>query len=164
MKALLKVSGIPSQRAKELQNGGLDANQQTPIIEIAHGLGNPCRHCLTQIAEGDEMLIFSYRPFETLQPYAETGPIFLHKESCELFESNQLPKWFVNLEPAIVRGYDKNHWICYETAEVVSGCDLTKTCVNILNNEKVSYLHIRSKFNCFQCKVERGELNSKNRV
>jgi hypothetical protein len=155
VKMKLKVTGISSQKVKELQNGGLDENHQTPLIEIAHGQGNPCRHCLNLIAEGDEMLILSYRPFKEQQPYAETGPIFLHKESCKLYDRDQLPKWFVNLQPALVRGYDENHWICYETAEVVSGQDLTKTCVNILNNEKVSYVHIRSKFNCFQCKVER---------
>jgi hypothetical protein len=155
-KIKLKVSGISSQKVTELQNNGLDANQQTPIIEIAHGLGNPCRHCLTQIAEGDEMLILSYRPFDEPQPYAETGPIFLHKETCQHYESDELPKWFVHLEPALVRGYNKNHWICYETAEVISGQDLTKTCMKVLKNKKVSYVHIRSKFNCFQCKVERA--------
>jgi hypothetical protein len=155
-KMKLKVSGISSQKVKELQEGGFDANQQPAQIHTAEGLGNPCRHCLNLIAEGDEMLILSYRPFDALQPYAETGPIFLHKEACKHYDNDELPKWFVSLEPALIRGYDKNNWICYETADVVPGRDLTKTCMNILNNGKVSYVHIRSKFNCFQCTVERA--------
>ena len=60
------------------------------------------------------------------------------------------------MDPALVRGYDSNDWICYETGAVVAGRDLAAYCAEILANPKVSYVHVRSKFNCFQCRVDRG--------
>ncbi len=154
MKLLIK--GIPSSIVSEFQNGGSDANNQQPQVHEAKGLQNPCRHCLQLIPEGEEKLVLSYRPFDKLQPYAETGPIFLHNYQCKQYVSGELPEWFNYLNPAIVRGYDKNHWINYDTGTVVSGSELDESCRKILKDENIKYVHIRSKFNCFQCQVERA--------
>jgi len=37
---------------------------------------------------------------------------------------------------------------------VVPGRDLTTACRTILADPTVAYVHIRSKYNCFQCRVE----------
>lgn len=152
----ISVRGIPSDVSRRLQAGGEDSNRQPPVRCIARGLANPCRHCLQLIADGQEKLVLSYRPFAELQPYAETGPIFLHAHDCARYESDRLPDWFAYLEPAIVRGYGGDHWIKYETGAVVSGKDLTQRCHKILDDADVAYVHIRSKFNCFQCRVDRA--------
>ncbi len=151
-----KVKGIATTEAQLLQTGGLDANQQPAQVHIADAGANPCRHCLGLIVEGDEMLILGYRPFDGVQPYAETGPIFLHKNSCEHYDSDQLPDWFEFLDPAVIRGYTNKDWIVYETGAVVAGSELSATCHAILSDPAVAYIHIRSKFNCFQCRVERA--------
>ena len=90
-----------------------------------------------------------------LQPYAETGPIFLHASECARYEEERLPAWFDYLDPAIVRGYGGDHWIRYDTGDVVRGSELTDACRRILADETVAYVHIRSKYNCFQCRVDR---------
>ena len=151
----LVIRGIPSEHAHQLRAGGPDANGQPPLRNIAQGMGNPCRHCLRMIAEGDEKLVLSYRPFDRAQPYAEAGPIFLHANACPPYEGDRLPAWFAHLSPAIIRGYGHDYWIKYETGDVVAGGDLTATCRKILANTDVAYVHIRSKFNCFQCRVDR---------
>ena len=151
----LQVRGISSTEVTRLREGGKDSNGQAPVVEVAGGGRNPCRHCLGFVEEGQDMLILGYRPFTDLQPYAETGPIFLHKDSCERYEDTVLPDWFEFLDPAIIRGYSENHWIRYETAEVVSGGELSDTCEKILTDPAVAYVHIRSKLNCFQVQVER---------
>src|SRR5882762_5783410 len=138
------------------RRGGPDANGQPALLRVAEGWANPCRHCLGLIVEGDEKLVLAYRPFDELQPYAETGPIFLHKSSCDRYESESLPAWFDYLDPAIVRGYGDDHWIRYDTGNVVPGTELTTACRSILGDATVAYVHVRSKFNCFQCRVERG--------
>ena len=152
---MILVTGMPSAHAEQLRNGGTDANGQVPVHVKAQGKSNPCRHCLQQIEEGDDMLILSYRPFETVQVYAETGPIFLHKNDCTHYQEHQLPDWFQQINPAIIRGYNQQDWILYETGKVVSGTELTLACETILSQPDVSYVHIRSRFNCFQCRVER---------
>lgn len=152
----LSVRGIPSEEVDQLRRGGPDANGQPALLRVAEGLANPCRHCLGLIAEGDQKLVLAYRPFDALQPYAETGPIFLHAESCERCESDAMPAWFDFLEPAIVRGYGEDHWIRYDTGDVVPGRELTTACQAILGDATIAYVHIRSKYNCFQCRVDRG--------
>ena len=111
----LAVRGIASDEVRRIHEGSADANGQPALVRIAEGLANPCRHCLELIAPGDEKLVLAYRPFATVQPYAETGPIFLHKQPCGRYASDALPAWFVCMDPAIIRGYDGDDWIRYET-------------------------------------------------
>ena len=152
----LSIQGIPSAEVNRLRQGGADVNGQPALIRISEGLSNPCRHCLGLIAEGEEKLVLSYRPFGSLQPYAEIGPIFLHKNPCNRYQSDKLPAWFDYLDPSIIRGYGSDDWILYPTGDVVPGADLTAACRRILEDSTVAYVHIRSKYNCFQCRVDRA--------
>jgi len=152
----LAIRGIPSEHVQSLRSGGPDAHGQTPLQRRAEGSGNPCRHCLGLIAEGDDKLVLAYRPFAAAQPYAEVGPIFLHGGDCERYDSDRLPAWFDYLQPALIRGYGADDWIRYETAEVLPGSELTAACERILADPAVAYAHIRSRFNCFQVRVERA--------
>jgi len=152
----LRVRGIPTEYVDRIRRGGPDAYGQPALLRMAKGVANPCRHCLGLIAEGDEKLVLAYRPFDETQPYAETGPIFLHKEPCERYERETLPAWFAYLQPAIIRGYDVDHWIRYDTGDVIAGTELAAACERILSDDTVAYIHVRSKFNCFQCRVDRA--------
>lgn len=152
----LSVQGIPSAYVDRVRDGGPDANGQTALVRRAEGGANPCRHCLQLIAAGDEKLVLAYRPFDQEQPYAEVGPIFLHRQACERYDGEGLPAWFRYLQPAIVRGYGHDHWIRYETGDVVAGHELAAVCQRILSEPLVAYVHIRSKYNCFQCRVDRA--------
>jgi hypothetical protein len=150
------IRGIPTDDVTRIRGGGPDANGQPALRRVAEGVANPCRHCLGLIAEGDQKLVLAYRPFATLQPYAETGPIFLHDDTCPRYESAALPPWFDFLEPAVIRGYDADDWIRYDTGDVIPGRELGAACQSILGDPTVAYVHIRSKFNCFQCRVDRA--------
>jgi hypothetical protein len=152
----LAVRGIPTEEVQRLRAGGPDAHGQPPLTRTAEGLANPCRHCLDLIAPGDEKLVLAYRPFAAPQPYAEVGPIFLHKASCERYDRDALPAWFAFMDPAIIRGYDGDDWIRYDTGQVVAGPQIDATCRQILADASVAYVHVRSKFNCFQCRVDRA--------
>jgi len=152
----LRVRGIATEQAVSLRKLEPDANGQTPVEMISDGKSNPCRHCLGLIAKDDAMLLLAYRPFDALQPYAETGPIFLHRDVCTHYDSNTMPAWFDYFDPAIIRGYGENHFIRYDTGNAVRGKDLTTASQSILQDESVAYVHIRSKFNCFQCRVDRA--------
>ena len=151
-----RVRGIPTDEFERLRAGGSDAHGQAPLVQTADGGANPCRHCLGLIAEGEPKLVLAYRPFAgDAQPYAETGPIFLHQAPCGRYDGDELPRWFASLDPAAIRGYDANDWIRYETGQIVRGHELAQACEQILANAAVSYVHVRSRFGCFQCRVER---------
>lgn len=152
----LVVRGIRTDEVDRLRRGAPDANGQPALTRVAEGVANPCRHCLGLIAEGEEKLVLAYRPFDAVHPYSETGPIFLHKGPCERYRSDALPTWFDFLDPAIIRGYGEDDWIRYDTGNVVAGPTLTGTCREILADDTIAYVHIRSKYNCFQCRVDRA--------
>jgi hypothetical protein len=152
----LAIRGIRTDQVDRLRRGGSDANGQPALTRAAQGVANPCRHCLELIREGDEKLVLAYRPFDSLQPYAEVGPIFLHAAACERYESESLPGWFDYMDPAIIRGYGSDEWIRYDTGHVVPGVELTAACRAILSDPTIEFVHIRSKFNCFQCRVDRS--------
>jgi len=152
----LIVRGLDTEEVVRFRRGAPDANGQRALSRTAEGVANPCRHCLDLIAEGDDKLVLSYRPFDTVQPYAETGPIFLHARACARYESDRLPAWFDFLDPAIVRGYDGEDWIRYDTGQVVAGPEIDSACRRILADPSVAYVHVRSRFNCFQCRVDRA--------
>lgn len=153
---VLRVRGIPTEAFQHLHRGGADANGQAPQIRIAEGGANPCRHCLELIAPGEDKLVLSYRPFPDAQPYAETGPIFLHNVTCPRYERDAVPAWFAFLDPAAIRGYDAQDWIRYDTGQIVRGREIAEVCETILRDNAIAYVHIRSKFGCFQCHVDRG--------
>jgi hypothetical protein len=152
----LSVRGIASDAVDRIRRGGPDANGQPALPRLAEGAANPCRHCLGLIGEGEEKLVLAWRPFDAPQPYAEIGPIFLHRERCERYASDALPAWFDFMDPALIRGYGADDWIRYETGSVVPGRELTAACRRILADDAIAYVHIRSKFNCLQCRVDRG--------
>src|SRR5690349_14713046 len=74
---VVRFVAMPTEVARAFQQGAPDANGQPPERHLSDGDGVPCRHCLTTVAAGDPYLLLAYRPFSTLQPYAECGPIFL---------------------------------------------------------------------------------------
>lgn len=152
----IAVQGIASEHVNHVRGGGPDANGQPALVRVSQGAANPCRHCLQLIEEGEEKLVLAYRPFAAPQPYAEVGPIFLHRHACTRYVGDRLPAWFAYLQPAIIRGYGHDDWIRYETGNVVAGEQLTATCERILHDSSVAYVHVRSKFNCFQCRVDRA--------
>ncbi len=151
----LHVQGIPTPDYERLRTGGIDAYGQSPLVRISEGPANPCRHCLGLINEGEPKLVLAYRPFAAPQPYAETGPIFLHQNTCARYDSDALPGWFAFLDPAAIRGYGADDWIRYDTGQIVRGSELAGACASILSDASIAYVHVRSKYGCFQCRVDR---------
>lgn len=147
---------MPSETARGFREGLPDAHGQPPERHISDGAGNPCRHCLADIAEGDPFLIFAWRPFPALQPYAETGPVFLHAEECERHdEAAGMPAMFLERERFLLRGYGHDDRIVYGTGQVVATADLTQASAALLDRPDIAYLHVRSAgYNCYQCRIE----------
>lgn len=156
MKLLFKA--LPTQEVRAQQAGGPDAYGMPPERRISDGHGVPCRHCLKNVGAGEAYLILAYRPFPALQPYAETGPIFLHAEPCErAADADMLPELFGNTASYIVRGYGHDDRIVYGTGAVVPTPEIRDRAGQLLGRPEIAYLHMRSaKNNCYQCRIERG--------
>jgi len=154
----LKFLGIETATAESLRAGGPDANGQPAHHMTSDGGGNPCRHCLTNIAGGEDMLVVGHRPFPAPQPYAELGPIFLHARACERYEAGgEAPEVRWNSPSYIVRGYGHNDWIVYGTGEVTPSEDIPARAADLLARDDIAYVDVRSaQNNCFQYRIERA--------
>ena len=153
---MIRFQGIETSEFERLRDGGADANGQPPLRRRAEGLENPCRHCLQMIPEGEEKLVLAYRPFEELHPYSEVGPIFLHTTACERYDGAEPPWWFEYMQPALVRGHRKGEWIAYDRSAAVPGGEIAERCEAVLCDPEIAFVQVRSKYGCFQCRVERG--------
>jgi hypothetical protein len=148
---------MPSEDAENLWAGGTDAYGFLPETQVSTGAGHPCRHCLQNIEEGDELLVFAYRPFPTLQPYAETGPIFLHKKPCRRYQAEEAtPAILTTSRDYILRGYSADDRIVYGTGAVTLKDDVSLYAAQLFERDEIAYVHVRSaRNNCYQCRIDR---------
>jgi len=156
--ASIKFISMPTETVQALQAGGTDANGQVPERHVSDGDGVPCRHCQEDVKAGEPYLILNYRPFPAAQPYAESGPIFLHADKCPRYpETDALPPVFAVRKLILIKGYNRDDRIVYGTGSLVTPQDLTAVAGGILARDDVAYVHARSAYNnCFQCRIERA--------
>ena len=155
----ITFKAMETAEARAFQSGALDAHGQKPERHISDGDGVPCRHCQRDVAAGEPYLILAYRPFPAPQPYAETGPIFLHAEPCERYpESDHMPEMFrKNGRRYLLKGYNAGDRIVYGTGTIVAPDELSAAAAQILERDDVRYVHIRSATNnCYQLRAERA--------
>jgi hypothetical protein len=154
----LRFIALPTDGVRRLQSGGPDAHGQPPERHISDGDGVPCRNCLTDVAAGEPYLVLAYRPFATLQPYAECGPIFLHAEACARYaDEGSPPALFAARRHLLIRGYGADERIVYGTGRQIAAADLADAAAEVLRRPAVAFVHVRSAANnCYQCRIERA--------
>jgi hypothetical protein len=152
----IRFTALPTETAARYRAGARDAYGLPPERHVSDGPGNPCRHCLGFVPEGEAMLVLAHRPFHALQPYAETGPIFLCANSCPRWEGEGLPP-ALSSPNYIVRGYGQDHRILYGTGAVLPTDGIEARAEALLADARVAYLHVRSARNsCYQCRIDRA--------
>lgn len=149
---------MSSAIAESYWKGAPDAYSQLPERHISDGDGAPCRHCLSDVAAGEAYLILAYCPFPTHQPFAETGPIFLHAGPCRRYdEAAGLPPMFLERPCYLLRGYDADDRIVYGTGRIEKPNQIIPAAQEIFARDEVAYIHLRSGLNnCFQCRIDRA--------
>lgn len=153
----ITFEALPTEAVRALQRGGPDAYGHKPEQKISDGDGVPCRHCMKNIAAGEAYLVLAYRPFPELQPYAETGPIFLHAAECDRALAGSKQPEMLASPDYIVRGYGADDRIVYGTGAVVATAGIAEKAGTLLARDDIAYVHVRSaRNNCYQCRIERA--------
>lgn len=147
---------LPADVTSHYRAGGADAYGRAPERRVSDGMGVPCRASLRMVPAGAAYLIVAHRPFAALNPYTETGPIFVSLDMPLTDPSPDLPD-FLHSPRYILRGYCAEDRIVYGTGAIIETSDLIAASAALLAREDVAYAHIRSATNnCFHCRVERG--------
>lgn len=153
---MIRFVPLPTDTVRALQSGATDAYGLLPERRMSDGDGYPCRHCLRMIPAGREVLVLAHRPFPALQPYAETGPIFLCADRCDAGGGEDLPEVLASTD-YIVRGYGPDDRIVYGTGAVVPTGAIPAEAAARLADPRVAYVHVRSaRNNCYQLRIDRA--------
>ena len=140
-----------------VRRGGPDALGRPAERAISDGQGNPCRSCLQEIPEGEEMLILSACPFPSPQPYAEVGPIFLCARDCAPWNGPGVPPVLETSPDYLLKGYAPDHRIVYGTGHVTPREEVAAYAEDLLADDRIAFVDVRSaRNNCFQCRITSG--------
>lgn len=153
---MIRFIALPTATAEALRHGP-DAYGNACEHRIAEpGDVIPCRHCLTRLGPGAPYVIAAHRPFAGLNPYTETGPVFLCDGDCPRGGGTALPAFFTSPH-YITRAYSADERIIYGTGSVTATADIAARCEELLADPATAFVHVRSASNnCFFCRVERG--------
>lgn len=154
----IRYTPIQTEIVARWRAGQPDAYGLTPErVAASDGGGTPCRHCLAQVPAGRPYLIVAHRPFLGLNPYTETGPLFVCADDCASGGGGDFPADMMPAPSYIVRGYSAEERIIYGTGGVVPVTDIPARCEALFERPEVAFIHIRSAANnCFQCHVDRA--------
>lgn len=151
----MQFTPLPTDLVQALRSGAPDANDLIPEHAISDGMGNPCRHCLRTIPKGAEMLILAHRPFDTLHPYAELGPIFLCAEACAQGGGTQLPEIMKTSPGYLIKGYGADDRIIYGSGAIVPQDQIERYASSVFEEHDAAYLHVRSASNnCYLLRID----------
>ena len=155
---MFRIVAMTTEDVRAYQAGAPDAYGNPPERAVSEGGGNPCRHCLRYIPEGEEMLILAHRPFAQAQPYAETGPIFLCAKPCDRHEDGGgMPEVLAGSPDYLIKGYSAGERIVYGTGAVTPTDQIGAAVARIFERPDVAYIHVRSaRNNCYQARIERS--------
>lgn len=150
----LTYAPLSTATVAALRADGPDANGQPPERATSDGGGNPCRHCLCAIPKGAPMLICAHRPFDTLHPYAECGPIFLCAEDCAAHSGSALPEILTTSPTYLLKGYTADQRIYYGTGQITPAADIPTYAAALLARDQVAFVDVRSASNnCFMTRI-----------
>jgi hypothetical protein len=102
------------------------------------------------------MLILAYRPFGALQPYAETGPIFLCAGTCARHDDAVRPTVLDSSPDYLLKAYGSEERILYGTGRVTPSDEVESYATRMLARPDVAFVDVRSaRNNCFLLRLRR---------
>jgi Protein of unknown function (DUF1203) len=115
--------------------------------------GYPCRHCLRWALPGERMILFPFAAIPPGRPYSESGPIFVHADSCERYRATEeYPAEF--REGRVIRAYNSQHDMI--AAEAADGAGPEAVIERFLHKPETAFVHVRSvSHGCYTMEIER---------
>lgn len=151
----LTYSGLPTHIVRDIKSRGRDTYDLPIEHHISDGHVYPCRHCLGVIPKGAPYLVLAHRPFNGVNPYTETGPIFLCADNCTAYEGSKVPP-AMDSPTYLMRGYTADERILYGTGTVTKRPDIMARAAEILHNPDAAFVDVRSAMNnCWQSRITR---------
>lgn len=125
--------------------------------EVATGYG-PCRSCLNVFRPGEERrILFTYNPFDGVDPYPSPGPIFIHEALCSRYEQDSIFPPAIRSLPLTLEGYGEGRWLI--ARERPGENEIELAIQRIFDHPAVRYIHVRNtEAGCFIARIERPHI------
>jgi hypothetical protein len=127
-------------------------------VEIAGGTG-PCRQCLRTFDVGNESrILFTYNPFDGIDPYPSPGPIFIHLDPCSTYANATEFPAAIRALPLIFEGYDGKRWVVARERVTAGRTEAAELAIQkIFQQPDVDYIHVRhGDAGCFIAQIDRA--------
>lgn len=148
---------IPTETATRWRETGRDDAGNALGRSISTGSGAPCRHCLRNGAEGEEMLLGSYNLAGPVGIYWTPSPIFLHATPCVHYGGADEIVQIVRTSLVSVRAYDRGQMCLYDLGAVAQGDEADAPLARAMADARTSFVNIHTaKPGCLLCRVERA--------
>jgi hypothetical protein len=114
----------------------------------------PCRQCLRWAQPGERMVLFPFASITPGRPYSESGPIFVHADSCERYAAtHEFPAAFRG--GRVLRAYDEAQNMI--DAKVLNGAEPEVVIEELFQDPHTSFLQVRSADRgCYTFRIERA--------
>ena len=126
-------------------------DHEIPLVDQPRAY--PCRHCLRWAEPGERVVLFPYASIPAGRPYSETGPIFVHAESCQRYAAKDaFPAAF--RQGRVIRAYDSHQNMI--AAEIVNETEPETVVAKLLENPETDFIQVRSADRgCYTFGIER---------
>jgi hypothetical protein len=153
-----RVMAIEDQIAKEVRRTGEAPGRGHPAFtDVATSYG-PCRLCLRTFETGtDRRILFTYDPFEQLEPFPLPGPIYVHENSCGRHPEHQPIPGELEELPLTFNGYERGR-LLHAQERTTDPREIETTIQRMLGRPDVDYIHVRNtEAGCYILRIERKD-------
>jgi len=151
-----RVEAIPTEVAQYVR-----ANGKSPVYgfpahkEVAAGRA-PCRHCLQLIrTQREDLLLFTYDPFQESKARPLPGPVYLHADGCARYsEEKTFPDTYKG-RPLTFSAYGAERNLVKEM--LLTDGEEETAANQLFAIPEVEYVHVRStEAGCYLFRLERA--------
>ncbi len=149
-----QIRPLSPELAAAARNARVDQfGNSLPVVR--DGKPHQCRVCLTLSHPDESVILLAHRPFESQQPYAETGPIFVHERPCQPYVENSIYPPDFPRSAVVLRGYSSDERIL--DAQAVGKREVETVIAELFANPEIAYLHARNLgHGCFMFRLDRA--------
>jgi hypothetical protein len=138
------------RRSRQDDWGNVDL---TPVVADSKP-GFPCRVCLRDAEPGEEMLLFSYSPFERATPQRTVGPIYIHAKRCQPWSDDGVVPEQLRRRLLSLRSFDEHDQML--DVAVVEGRELEDQVARLFEEPRARIIHVHNaRPGCLACLIRR---------
>ena len=113
-----------------------------------------CRFCLADGGPEHKHILFSYMPVENINPYVESGPVYIHEECEQYVDVYTLPHDLTTRKYLTVRGYSAEQNLI--KGYMAEGENVVETIHKLFENAAIESIHINdASSGCYFLKIVR---------